>query len=266
MKQHNLLVFVALLGSVVLPFAGTQEAQSANRPAVSTYAPLDKLPDWHGWWAATESVMADFWRNPPPMRQPELLAKMQAASLDPKAAPDPGKYCRPQQFTGALTAYAPNVEFLFTPGRVTITNEIGLIRRIYVDGTGFPADVIESDTGTSVGHWEGRTLVVETTGISPTAKFPFLFTAAAVAIGQNARTTERFTLTADTLNVDLVLSAPDILKAQYHRTHAFRRVPGKVRAQEMATCFDNDRAYDAATGTQRFDMTPPADLPPPPSH
>jgi hypothetical protein len=29
-------------------------------------------------------------------------------------------------------------------------------------------------------------------------------------------------------------------------------------------CSDNDRSIDSATGAQRFDLTPPADLPPPP--
>ena len=60
------------------------------------------------------------------------------------------------------------MEFLFTPGRVTILIETySLVRRIYTDGSAMPAEPDASYQGTSVGNWEGDTLVVETTGILP---------------------------------------------------------------------------------------------------
>jgi hypothetical protein len=61
--------------------------------------------------------------------------------------------------TGYSGGLAESVEFLITPGRVTLLNESGLIRRIYTDGRSMPADLSDSSTGTSVGHWEGQTLV-----------------------------------------------------------------------------------------------------------
>ena len=90
----------------------------------------------------------------------------------PTADPDPLRYCRPQQFTGSSGGFTEAVEFLFTPGRVTITNEMGLIRRIYTDGRALPADPDVTNTGFSVGRWEGQTLVVETVGINPDALYP----------------------------------------------------------------------------------------------
>jgi hypothetical protein len=33
---------------------------------------------------------------------------------------------------------------------------------------------------------------------------------------------------------------------------------------EISTCTPNDRSYDQATDKERFDATPPPDLPPPP--
>lgn len=34
---------------------------------------------------------------------------------------------------------------------------------------------------------------------------------------------------------------------------------------EMSACDANDRSWNPATGTERFDVTPPMDLPPPPN-
>jgi hypothetical protein len=34
---------------------------------------------------------------------------------------------------------------------------------------------------------------------------------------------------------------------------------------EVTFCAENDRAIDPVTGEQRFDMTPPADMAPPPA-
>jgi hypothetical protein len=41
------------------------------------------------------------------------------------------------------------------------------------------------------------------------------------------------------------------------------RVP-KLSAREVSFCVDFDRSIDPVSGEQRFDMTPPPDLPPPP--
>jgi hypothetical protein len=38
-----------------------------------------------------------------------------------------------------------------------------------------------------------------------------------------------------------------------------------MAANEITFCSDDDRSLDPVSGKQRFDMTPPADLPPPPA-
>jgi hypothetical protein len=58
------------------------------------------------------------------------------------------------------------LEFLFTPGRVTIAIETySVVRRIHTDGRALPADPDPSYQGSSIGHWQGDTLVVETIGV-----------------------------------------------------------------------------------------------------
>jgi hypothetical protein len=61
-------------------------------------------------------------------------------------------------------------EILMTPGRVTIITEwAGDTRRIFTDGRAHPANLELTYEGHSIGHWEGRELVVDTIAISPKA-------------------------------------------------------------------------------------------------
>jgi hypothetical protein len=221
------------------------------------------LPDWSGWWAYNDSMSLEWMRNPPPLF-PGKLEQRRAAQLRDDEAPDPRRYCRPPQFTGFSDGFIGAVEFLFTPGRVTLTTEAGLIRRIYADGRPLPSDPDPSNTGTSVGHWEGQTLMVETVGIDPEARYPNQ-AQGGMPIGRNVRITERIRLIdRDTLELDVQTIAPDVLSKPDRRTRIYKRLEGVHAAREITLCVEYDRAIDPATGKQRFDMTPPADLPPPP--
>ena len=221
----------------------------------------ESLPNWSGWWGLQEALTAELRRAPAPLK-PELLKAMQK-TFTSDAGGFRELYCRPSQFTGYSGGFVESVELLFTPGRVTLTNESGLIRRIYTDGRPLPGDVDPSNTGMSVGHWDGETLVVETVGIHPQALYPEPI-AGAVPIGRNAKITERISLRdADTLQFEITTTAPEIFIAPDRRTRLYKRV-AKRTAVEISFCTEFDRAIDPKTGRQRFDMTPPADLPPPP--
>ncbi|MEP7243805.1 MAG: hypothetical protein ABI885_08970 [Gammaproteobacteria bacterium] len=225
------------------------------------YFSLQSLPDWSGWWSLPTPQTQEFRNAPPPMK-PEDLARMRTAFVQ-DTDPDPIRYCRPKQFVGHSGGFVDNVEFLFTPGRVTLTNESGLLRRIYTDGRAHPADLEPSNSGHSVGHWEGQTLVVDTVGINPAAKFPAP-QLDAVPIGENVRIEERISLkSANTLEIEVVTIAPGIFTAPDKRKRLYTRVPNHA-AREITFCVEFDRSIDPDTGKQRFDMTPPADLAPPP--
>jgi hypothetical protein len=252
------------LASLILALAHidfAEAADSARLPGL-TYESLRALPDWSGWWALRPVAGNSFAAAPPPPLRPEDLARLRSARATPDAHADPGRFCRPEQFVGINVRPAPSIEFLFTPGRVTLTNELGAVRRIYTDGRQLPADIDDSNMGTSIGHWEGQTLVVETTGINPQARFPDP-NPGSIPIGRNAKVRERIALKGEYLELDVLVTAPDILTAPYARKFSFARNPKKF-PQEIVICAENDRAIDPATGTQRFDLTPPADLPPPP--
>lgn len=251
------LVRAACSAALALAFGSPALAQTGG----GRYAALDRLPDWSGWWI-TEVPFVEAWLASPPQLKPGLLQQVRAArSRD--TDPDPLRYCRPPQFTGSSGGFIGALELLFTPGRVTLTEEGGLVRRIYTDGTPLPKDVEPTNTGTSIGHWEGETLVVETTGINPAAVYPSVFQGS-MRIGKGARIVERISLTdKDTLQFDVITEAPDLLTAPDRRTTVYHRSAKKL-ANEISLCADFDRSIDPATGKQRFDLTPPADLPPPP--
>jgi hypothetical protein len=84
------------------------------------------------------------------------------------AGDSPGAHCVPTGMPGALLLSGGYpMEFIQRPEQVTNIYEAhGEIRRVYLAGPKVdPADLIPSRDGYSTGHWEGDTLVVETTGL-----------------------------------------------------------------------------------------------------
>jgi hypothetical protein len=75
--------------------------------------------------------------------------------------------CRPPGMPSIMRMPYP-IEFLFSPDRVTIITETdSQVRRIYTDGRKLPDDPDPTFNGSSVGHWEGKVLVVDTIGLNP---------------------------------------------------------------------------------------------------
>jgi len=231
-----------------------------------SYASLSTLPDFSGWWHIQNQgppPLVQMLAKPPPLRA-ELLPKFQAA-LAALLARGGADYCRPPQFVGFQNGggFEDTIEFLFTPGRVTLTTEAGLIRRIYTDGRPLPLDPDETNTGTSVGRWDDNVLVVQTVGLMHTAQFPVRFTGA-LPIGDDVRVSEFISLKSrDLLEIRSVMIAPDLMAAPYEITTLYVREAGYI-AHELTNCPDSDRVIDPATHLMRFDLTPPADLATPP--
>lgn len=239
-------LLVAIAGAAAVPQA------SRDLPGMS-YKSIAKLPDWSGWWVFGQAAPTELVEQPLPLN-PEAAATARAAGPDA----DPLRYCKPWQFTGSNGGFTEAVEFLFTPGRVTITNERGMVRRIYTDGRAMPAAFDPTNTGISIGRWEGETLVVETRGLNPLARY------GGVPIGEDVAVTERIHLEdPNTLRIDVVTDAPDVLTQPDRRTRLYSRA-AKTMANEITFCTEYDRSIEPGTGKQRFDLTPPADLPPPP--
>jgi len=267
MKGHGraLRRIVPAIVGVVLAFLGmAAEAQtSADELSGTSYASLGELPDFSGWWLATaartsEEALAS---QPPPFNSEAARARSASLAAD---APVPLVYCRPREFTGESGGFTEALELLFTPGRGTLTTERGLLRRIYTDGSPMPENLEYTNTGTSIAHWEGGTLVVETAGIDPRVYYPNR-SAGGIPFGKNVVIHERIYLVDEnTLRFDVEIVAPDIFTAPYRSSQLYKRL-SKTMANEISWCSDSDRSLDPATGEQRFDTTPPPSLPPPPA-
>ncbi len=270
------LAVTALLIAAMAGAAGCSDRDGATSMPGMSYDSLKELPDLSGWWM----VPVDFNANasnpllgsPVPLK-PEYAVKAQQflqkffAGVDPVDlgySPKERDCARPRFDGGLSEFYSGNdgivgaFEILSTPGRVTVTNEYGLIRRIRLDRGPLPNDLEESSAGTSIGHWEGKTLVIETGGIDHTMEV-----VPGVPVGRNVSVVERMTLKEpDVLQIETRVTAPEVLTTSRVTTTLFHRDRGH-QFQELRNCVQNDRSVDA-TGRQRFDLTPPAGLPPPP--
>jgi hypothetical protein len=252
--------------AVLLAACGQSTDSTATDDAAA--ASVQELPDWSGWWATVGGPGADGLRavlRNLDVYQPEARRIIEAASAPGANLGGGAVYCVPTRFNGGSNGGGTDdVEFLLMPQRLTITNGNGMLRRIPIDGRALRENPEPSNGGTSVGKWEGDTLVIETIGLHPDTSFPTSSHPNAPLIGENVHVVERLQLNAqDQLVINTELTAPQMLKAPIKFTTVYRRDPGYIY-RDHDVCSLNDRSIDPITGKQRFDMTPPADLPPPP--
>jgi hypothetical protein len=241
-------------------------AACSSRPPPAPVA--QEHPDFSGWWSwevAVGRFPSPFLGAPFTPQLAPAVAQM-AAAYDSADLPDPVAlgakpgYCLLPSFGGFNGGFENSIEFLMTPGRVTITNEGGMLRRVFLDAPPPPADVDATRHGMSTGHWEGSTLVIETTGLSPDNPLylsPF-------QIGPDVHVVERIWLEGpDTLAIALKMTAPAVFTQPYETKLVYKR-DRDYTFHEYSVCEQYDRSLDPRSSRQRFDLTPPGDLPPPP--
>ena len=127
--------------------------------------------------------------------------------------------CLPPGMPGIMTQPYP-MEFLITPGKVTIITEAYTqVRHIYTDGRKLPAEPDPHYFGTSVGRWEGDTLVVETVGFGPNTNI-----VAGVGHSDKMKIVERFRLAdPDNMSIETTITDPVVLLAPLTTTSNLRR-------------------------------------------
>ena len=109
--------------------------------------------------------------NSPPSDQLEVPAQPWAAALIKErraalAKDNPTARCLPSSLVRKDTASLPK-KIVQTAGLIMVLYEADtMYRQIFVDGRNVAPDASPSWMGYSVGHWEGDTLVVETTGFN----------------------------------------------------------------------------------------------------
>ena len=218
------------------------------------YAALDALPDWGGVWVLNFTPPAPGTAPAGPDLKGTYLEHYKAWQDQVRATggqvPRHASYCLPPGMPGIMGVPQYPLEFLFTPGRVTLHFEAWMQwRTIWTDGRGHPQDLDPGFYGHSIGHWEGATLVVDTIGIKEAAALGF-----GIAHSPALHLVERMHLAAgdpDTLVVEMTAEDPEALNAPWHTTHTYHR----VRDGELLEfiCEENDRNPVDAAGKTGFE-------------
>lgn len=219
-----ILLFASLCTSISRAQAPPPTDNAAPSPAqrAQQYSKIAKLPDWAGIW------VLDFGPVPGVREEAPVLTPTAEAQLKVNLADEAKNLPPPSESANCLPPGMPtimfqpyDVEFLFTPGRVTIIQEAYMqVRRVFTDGRGHPAHLDPTFNGHSIGHWEGDTLVVDTVGLGHRTPLGYH----ELMHGPHLHVIERIHLTApDKMEDDMTLIDPDVLVKPWHEAHTFTR-------------------------------------------
>jgi hypothetical protein len=285
MKNKELRFGIVIVALVLAALGTSALAQQPiyKAPTAADWAALAKLPDFSGVWerggvggggnAAFGTAPAPRGNQPPagnrgtppqgaaggargrgatgPSFTPKYEAMRVAAARVPQPEDNSTANCLPPGMPGIMTQPYP-MEFLLTPGKVTIIIEAYTeVRHIYTDGRPLPDEPDPKFFGTSVGHWEGDTLVVETVGFNE-----YVQLARGVPHGDKMKIVERFRLTdPDGMSIETTITDPDVLTAPYTTTAPLRRHRNWTISEYV--CEENNRNYVDQTGKAGINLTVP---------
>src|SRR6185436_1624096 len=201
--------------------ATAQTAAAKTAPTGADWSALAKLPDFTGVWEIGPGGGGGRGRGAAP-QGPSLTP---AAAAKRKELQSLGREdnqtanCVPPGMPGIKGQPYP-MEFLLTPGKVTIVIEAYTqVRHIYTDGRPLPEDPDPNFFGTSIGRWEGDTLVTETVGFSDHVEL-----ARGVPHSDKMKIVERFRLTdPETMTIETTINDPVALTAPYTTNATLKR-------------------------------------------
>src|SRR5437763_1132483 len=155
----------ALLVAVALASITAAQQFTTKAPTAADWAAMAKLPDFNGVWergggggGGAQGRGGGGARGGPSFT-PQYEAMRVAAAKAPQPEDNSTANCLPPGMPGIMGQPYP-MEFLLTPGKMTIVIEAYTqVRHIYTDGRPLPEDPDPKFFGTSIGHWEGDTLV-----------------------------------------------------------------------------------------------------------
>ena len=238
-----------------LPVPGTPRTPD-GKPNLNAPAPrtADGKPDHSGIWKLDTSG-----HNP----NYNLLAKGVEAPMLPWAAElykqrvathgydRPMTVCLPHGVPDGLTS-PYGFKLIQTPFvTVHLYEEFTKYRQIHTDGRKLPDDPDLEFHGTSVGRWEGDTLVVETIGFSPLTEI-----IRGVPHGGSMRIVERFRLTdPDTMTIQTTVTDQAALASPYVTNNTLRRHRDWTIAEYI--CEENNRNSVDTAGKAGIDLSIP---------
>lgn len=230
---------------------GTEDSQPGAAYPKGHYGALDSLPDWGGIWTIEFPTAAT--RRAMPTLKGKYLADYQTWQKDAAANHGQGKKagtnCTPPGMPYIMSVAQYPIEFLFTPGRITIHHEAWMQwRTIFTDGRGH-GDGEPTFYGDSIGHWEGDTLVIDTVNIKSSVPLT-----AGMYHSDKVHIVERIQLDKsdpDKLHVQITVDDPLALEKPYTNTLNFTRSRDANLLEFI--CAENDRNPVDESGNTQFE-------------
>ncbi|MXP42483.1 hypothetical protein GRI75_12615 [Altererythrobacter soli] len=245
-----------LAGALLLVCGSAAAGQSSPPSRVETFA---DLPYWPGYWVSEYTLGTEISGIAPSIRQAREKGEPLRNFMNLAGASAPwneegrrrwaevreiarGRKAQGWGFPMMMNAATP-VQFLITPEEVQISNSYNEVRHIYTDGRAMPpeADMWPTVYGTSIGRWEGSTLVIETAMVSN----PSDYFHGAPPFSEQARYLERIRLEDDRLVADVTVTDPLTLREPWTVTVSWLRDAGFDRMIQIdwnndRTSFDGD--------------------------
>jgi len=221
-------------------------AQITTKPTAAQWSALAQVPDFNGVWEVTRGPAAGGGPPQQPSLTPKYADMLKTYQAHPPQDSDAAN-CVPGGMPSVMSQPYP-IEFLITPGKVTIIAEAYMqVRHIYTDGRKLPEDPDLTYNGTSIGKWytdgpNKDSLVVESVGFSPNTTL-----ANGVHHSDKMRITEQMHLIGpDTLEILTTIQDSEALTKPLVRTARFARHRDWVTAEYI--CQENNRNSVDASG------------------
>ena len=219
-------------GSVRTPGRGGLQPRRVTGP---TPRLADGKPDFAGVWRPDNVFVGDISRGLKPGDKIILHPEAEKLFKSRKAGDDPEANCLP---TGVPRMAPYPWTIAQAPGRLFFVFEgnIHSYRQIFMDGRNHPADPDPTWYGHSIGHFEGKTLLVDTIGYNDRFWFDFK----GHPHTERLHTIERYTFDGpDKLVNQLTIDDPGAYEKPFQVTFTARRAPAGTELMEYI-CQENN--------------------------
>lgn len=252
-------IVCAAMPVAAAPLKGEDPKQNAK--LAQEWAKLGELANlWEGTW----QVVSGLYHFPPPVQYtPEAAAyvKNYKPTDDTVMA-----NCAMPGMPFVMNQGAMPIKFFPAPGMIALYIETYAVTRFFhTDGRAMEETPNPTFLGTSVAHWEGDTLVVDSRGFVedtllqigelPPADGSQFGTPIFKKHGPNLRFVERMRMKDyNTLEIAATIYDDTIFAKPYTSTREWHRYTGKKAEPQEWVCSDNRDYYDENTGKLHYDV------------
>lgn len=249
--NFRMLALGALTASLLCGAAQAQNQADATARE-SAYSAIARLPAFEGvWqpdWGAITRLRATEAEAPLTPVARAAVDAFKAAKASGANTQTEGANCLPTGMPGVMR-YPYPIEFIHAPGKVNIVIETNSqLRRIFTDGRPLPEDPDLFFNGTSVGHWEGQSLISETVGLSPRISL-----IEGLHPTEQTRITERMYLDGPTkLVIETTITDPELFTQPFTTSVSYKLEPEWDIREYI--CQENNRDAADEEGRPSMDL------------